>query len=55
MQNNLFVSVMKCSLMMIKGNILQQHFVWRVAMFHLFHTIWRPRLCAFDVFTLLSP
>ena len=26
MKNNLYVSVLKCSLMMIKGNILQQHF-----------------------------
>jgi hypothetical protein len=44
MKTNLYVSVLKYSLMMIKGNILQQHFLWRVAMFHLFHTIWRMQI-----------
>jgi hypothetical protein len=41
--------VLKCSLMMIKGDILQQHFLWRFVMFHLLHTIWRPRLRSVDV------
>jgi hypothetical protein len=34
--------------MMIKSNILQQRFLWRVAMFHLLHTIWRLRQYAVD-------
>jgi hypothetical protein len=37
----------------LMSNILQQRFLWRVAMFHLLHTIWRLRQYAVDVFSLL--